>query len=365
MNRILVYGMTNNLGGIETYLINQAKMLDKNKAVFDFVTDFSTMVYENEVSALGSKIYYIPAKKNGVLAQWKAFAKILRDHKEYKTVYFNILDAGAAITMFIPWLFGRTIVTHSHNNDTEKRKLHRLCKPFLNLFTSERFACSPSAAKYMFGNRKATVIPNAIDAKRFKFNPAVREDKRKELGVADRFVICHVGRLAPQKNPKGLIDIFDSLYKADRSAVLLSVGDGEMADEVHLYAKSKPCCDAIRFLGRRGDIHEILQAADVFLFPSFYEGLGIVAIEAQAAGLPCVLSDVIPKEVAVTDNVFYLSLSEPPEKWAKTLLSLKNSNRLSDQSRLREAGYDSSFPSEAQRYLKNYFELVNKRGSEA
>ena len=356
MNRILVYGMTDNLGGIETYLINQARMLDAEKAVFDFVTDFKTMAYSKEAAALGSKIYYIPAKKNGVFAQWKAFAKILREHKEYRTVYFNILDAGAAITMFIPWLFGRTIVTHSHNNDTDKRRLHRLCRPFLNFFTKERFACSPSAAMYMFGRRRTTVIPNAIDAKRFKFNADTRAKKREELDVSCRFVICHIGRLSLQKNPKGLIDIFDALYKTDKSAVLLSIGDGEMAEEVQNYANGKPSAEAIRFLGRRGDVAEILQAADVFLFPSFYEGLGIVALEAQAAGLPCVLSDVIPKEVSVTDNVFYISLNEPIDKWVDLILSLKNFDRSSNQSRIIDAGYDISCPSKAEQYLKNYFE---------
>ena len=210
---ILVYGMTDNPGGIETYLMNQLRQLDREKVMFDFVTDFSTMAYADEATALGAKIYYIPAKSKGVFAHWKALSEILKAHPEYQKVYFNVLDAGAAITELIPWLFGRTIITHSHNGSTDRLRLHRLCRPFLNLFTKKRFACSALAAAYMFGKRKAAVIPNMIAAADYAYDPSVRQEKRAALDVADRFVVCHVGRLSHQKNPLGVLDIFAEVYK--------------------------------------------------------------------------------------------------------------------------------------------------------
>lgn len=357
MERILVYGMTDNFGGIETYLMNQLRSLDRSRAIFDFVTDFPAIAYESEARELGSEIYYIPAKSRGILAQWKAFSKILKEHPEYQKVYFNILDAGAAITMFIPWLYGRTIVTHSHNGNTDKPRLHRLCRPFLNFFTKKRYACSLIASEFMFGRHHSSlIIPNAINGSLYEFNPQLRAEKRRELGLEDRFVICHVGRLSPQKNPKMLIDIFAELSQKDPQAVLLSIGSGEQNDTVHAYAAKKNLGDALRFLGKRTDVHEILQAADVFLLPSLYEGLPLVAIEAQAAGLPCILSGNISQEAAITDHVRFLSLDLPLSEWVKEIVSLKGFKRRSMREALIQAGYDCDHPSEAELSLRQYFE---------
>lgn len=361
--RILVYGMTDNPGGIETYLINQLRALDPDKAIFDFVTDFPSMAYAEEAKAVGSRIFYIPAKSKGLFSQLKAMAKILREHPEYKKVYFNALDAGVALTEFVPWLFGRTVITHSHNGSTDKVKLHKYCKPLLNLFTSKRFACSAVAAEFMFGKRKTQIIPNMIKAEKYDYSPELRQKKREELGIENNFAVCHIGRLSHQKNPMGLIDIFESVYKADNSAVLLSVGSGELEREVHSYASEKNMDGCIRFLGRRADISEILQAADVFILPSFYEGLPIVAIEAQAAGLPCVLSENISGEAAITDNACFLSLEAPLSVWAEKILSFKDFKRTSKLNELEAAGYDYDHPSKAQIELRNYFEGESKGGA--
>ncbi len=355
-NRILVYGMTDNLGGIETYLINQLAMLDRSKAIFDFVTDFPTMAYSDKAKTMGSDIYFIPAKSKGIFAQWKAFYKILKIHPEYNKIYFNILDAGAAITMVVPWLMGRKIITHSHNGNTDKLKLHKICRPFLKLFTSKRYSCSAIAAEYMFGKKhNATIIPNAIDAEKYAFNDEIRQQKRKELGIENNFVICHIGRMSLQKNPKGLIEIFDKLIQKDSSAVLLSVGSGEMDDEISEFAKSKKCYGFIRFLNKRNDVNEILQAADVFILPSFYEGLPLVAIEAQAAGLPCLISENISRETAITENVKFLNIYSA-EKWVEEILKQKNFERKVTSDKIIKAGFDLKHHTDEEMQLKQYFE---------
>lgn len=352
--RILVYGMTDNPGGIETYLMNQLRGLDREKVIFDFVTDFPTMTYADEATALGAKIYHIPAKSKGLFAHMKAMAAILRAHPEYKKVYFNILDAGAAFTEAVPWVMRRTVITHSHNGSTDKLRLHRLCRPFLNLFTKKRFACSALAATYMFGKRKATVIPNMISAADYAYCPSARQSTRDALGIDENFVVCHIGRLSHQKNPLGVLDIFEEVYKKDPTALLLSVGTGEMEQEVHAYAEKKNLDRAVRFLGKRSDIAAILQAADVFLLPSFYEGLPIVAIEAQAAGLPLILSDAVSKESAITENVRFLSLADPPSVWADAILDCKHFERMPTGEDIAKAGYDRAHPSAAESELRRY-----------
>lgn len=356
MRRILIYGMTDNLGGIETYVMNLLRSVDKSKVAFDFVTDFSSMAYADEAESFGSVIYYIPAKSKGVFKHWRAFAKILKEHPEYKKVYFNILDAGAAVTEFIPWLFGRTVITHSHNDNTDKTLLHKLCRPFLLLFTKKRLACSEGAARFMFKKHSAVVIHNAIEAENYAYSADKRDKKRKELNISDKFAVCHVGRLSYQKNPLRVIDIFDEVLKKDKDAVMISVGSGEMDDEVHSYAEQKGLSEKIMFLGKRNDANELLQAADVFLFPSFYEGFGIVAIEAQTAGLPCVLSDRVPKDVKVTENARFLSLELSDTVWADEILSLKNFVRKSCLNDIIKAGYDRKHPTDDLLELKKYLE---------
>lgn len=357
MNRILVYGMTNNLGGIETYLMNELGLLDKSKAIFDFVVDFPTMAYQKEADALGCRTYFIPAKSKGMLAQWKALWKLLRAHPEYKMLYFNILDAGAAVTMLIPWLLGRKILVHSHNNDTDKKRLHALCKPALNLFAKKRYACSQSAAAYMYGAKKAEIIFNAIDTAQYAFSEETRGQKRRELNIEDRYVICHVGRLSRQKNVEGLLDIYREICETEKDAILISVGDGEDRDKIHQYAEKLGIRDRVMFLGKRDDVPQILQAADVFVLPSLYEGLGIAAIEAQAAGLPCILSTGVPRDAGIADNVEFLALDEEREVWKRRIMAYRGHERAKNaQEALIAAGYDLGHPGEAQRRLLDYFE---------
>ena len=345
MKRILVYGMSNNPGGIESYLLGMTSKIKKYGIQFDFVSDFDSMAYADELRQNGSKLYFIPAKGKKLLRHLGAMRKLLKDHPEYQTVYFNILDAGAAFTMAVPRLMGRRCIVHSHNGSTGKIWLHRICRPFLNRMADERAACSNLAAEYMFGkrlqNRKpAVIIPNAIHADRYYFNENIRKEYRVKLGLEDRFVICHVGRMTEQKNSFRLIDIFDSLCEAEPKAELLYVGTGELEEQVTAYAKKKKYADKIRFLGIRSDVAELMQASDVFLLPSLYEGLPIVAVEAQAAGLPVVLSSNITDETDITGNLKFVNLKDSDCMWVRTILEYKNFKREDCRILIQIAGYD-------------------------
>lgn len=349
MKHILVYGMSDNPGGIETYLLGMSRRMKKYGLQFDFISDFPGVAYDRELKEEGSSIYFIPAKGKKLFSHWKEFAKVLKKHPEYDTVYFNILDAGAAFSMLIPWVMRRKIVVHSHNGSTDKMMLHKLCRPFLKIMADQRLACSKLAAVYMFGSegkgkKKALIIPNAIDAGRYDYNEAVRNEYREKLDVQARFVVCHIGRISEQKNPYRLLDIFSALCKKEENAVLLYAGNGELKEQVMDYARKLPCADKIRFLGVRSDIPEILQASDVFLLPSLYEGLPIVAVEAQAAGLPAVLSTAVTKETDITGNVRFLDLRRSNENWADELLRCRKVKRERCRDKIIDAGYDLSHP---------------------
>lgn len=360
MERVLVYGMTYNLGGIESYLMNLLERLDPQQLQFDFVTDFAAIAYRDELEARGCRIYNIPAKSSGVLAQWRALHKTLRAHPEYHKIYFNVLDAGSAITMLIPWLMGRQIVTHSHSGDTDKQCLHRLTRPFLNLFTAKRCACSGLAADFLFGPRyrrqgKVGIIPNAIDTRKFRFDPARRTTVRLALSLEPSTrVILHVGRPSRQKNPFRLLDIFAAFRAAYPDSVLLYIGTGELETEVRAYAARTLPPAAVRFLGLRRDIPDLMFAADAFLLPSLYEGLPMVAVEAQAAGLPVLASDAVSTETALTPLVRFLSLDEPDRIWAEALAQSFLELRESPTSMLIDAGFDSASPSAAEKELVSY-----------
>ena len=367
MEKVLVYGMTSNPGGIESYLINLLKYAKENGVQLDFITDFPEIAYEKIIREYGGEIYYIPPKGKKLLAHWLCFYKILKKHREYKIIYFNVLNAGAAFTAVIPWVLKRKIVIHSHNGETDQKQLQRLSRPILNLMTDERIACSKVAAEFMFGTRSLKknnilIVPNAIDIDKYEFKQQICKKVRDEMNLNGKLVICHIGRLTEQKNPLRLLEIFKTVLQKEKEAVLLSVGTGEMEKEVHDYAMKLEIQDSVRFLGKRDDVSELLQGSDVFVLPSKYEGLPIVAIEAQASGIPSVLSSTISKEVNISGRIKFLDLGESNEKWADEILKSAGDSRYECVETLKEEGYDSNKMSEQTRHLITIFK--DKRNEE-
>lgn len=345
MEKILVYGMTNTAGGMESYMMNMYRNIPKDKVTFDFVTDWDKMVYEEEVLACGSLVHHIPKKSESVFQQISAFCKILKNHKEYKKIYFNIMNAGAFLNMLAPIFYRRKIIVHSHNDFDEKVRLHKTFKGIMNLFADVKLACSVGAAEHMFTKNDIkkgnyTVIKNAIDVDKFVFNAQKRDEKRKELQIEGKFAVLHVGRIVYQKNPIYLIDTFAELLKIKPDSVLLYVGVGNMEQEVRARAEELGVSSAISFLRERRDIPELMCAADVFVLPSVFEGFGMVALEAQTSDLPCVLSDRLPDMVEVTDNVCFLSVDESPSVWANEIAKTEITARRDMTLAISQKGYN-------------------------
>ena len=224
---------------------------------------------------------------------------------------------------------------------------------------THRFACSDYAGRWLFGARASfEVVQNAIDVKRFAYNDEVRREVRASLGIADQcLVVGHVGRFAVQKNHRFLIDVFERLQR-DRNAVLVLIGNGCQEKEVRSLVQQKHLDDSVLFLGFREDVERFYQAFDVFALPSHYEGLGIVNIEAQAAGLPCVVSDKVTRESDVSGSVVYLP-ADDPALWAKTIAGFPARPRKALQkAAIEQRGF--GIETAASKLLQRYCELASQ-----
>lgn len=328
MKKILVFGLSEYYGGIESFFFNYLKFKKNKNLQFDFVPENKILARKNDFENLGCKVYDICNWRKHPLKYKKSIEQILKSQK-YDMIYFNCLSAYNIIPLKIAKRNGIKVrIVHSHNSSAPKNILkfviHFINKKCLLKLSTKRFACSNIAGKWMYGKGSFTVIPNAIDAKKFRFNEKVRIRVRNELGITDdSFVIGFVGRLTYQKNPLFLIDIFKELNSIDKKNILIIVGDGDLNDKVQRNIKRFSLEDKVLFLGSRNDISDLMQAFDLFLLPSRFEGLGIVLLEAQFSGLPCIVSDKVPKEANISNSIQYFSLKKDASKWANKIIKQK------------------------------------------
>ena len=343
MERVLVYGMTNNRGGIESYLMNYfTAMVKRGNIIFDFVTDYSEIAYKERIESLNGKIYFIPSRRGNLLKHMQQLRAIVRKN-EYKYIYFNILSASEVFTVASVWgMPGKKIVVHSHNNSVKTIKRHKMLRPLLNVIADIKLSCSVSAAEFMFGKSKlkqVQIIHNAIFIDKYIYSDSIRRKTREEMNLCKEFVVGHIGRLFYQKNTLFLLDIFSELVKKNQNSVLLIAGDGEDRELVEENIRKKKLEDKVKLLGMRDDIPRLLQAFDVFVLPSRFEGLPVVAIEAQAAGLHCFCSNKITKDVDITGNVKFIDLERTAEDWSDAILSHRKYQRKLLSEELNKAGY--------------------------
>ena len=259
-----------------------------------------------------------------------------------------------------------TRIAHSHTSNFDsdlKKPIRNMTKHLIPMYATDFFGCSDEAMEFMFGKRAAKdgiVINNAIDTSKFTFSEKTRKKIRKEFSLpADSFVVGHVGRFNYPKNHEFLISIFNELLKEEPSAKLLLVGDGENKAIIKKQVSDLGISKSVIMTGVRNDIHDIMQAMDVFVMPSRYEGLPVVSIEAQASGLPCVFSDVVTTDLNITGNCRFISLKLNTKGWVEAILSFKKYTRRNTSEDLRLSGYDSH--SEAVK-IKDYY--INQIGRE-
>lgn len=349
MKKVLHFTIANTGGGITKFVLRLWKYIDRERFHFDFVTMSKQLDFAEELEEEGCKIYYLSTYAEDDIEQ---FTKEVEE----------ILDNGYDIVhLHTSWWRGfvleeiakrkrvKKIIVHCHNTDVhikenqsreEARQLHLQQRELLTEDMATDFiACSEDAAEWLYADRiskdKIQIIPYAIEVDDYKFNQKTRTRYRKMLNLqAEDYAIGHVGRFAYQKNHDFLIDVFENVCKYNERAKLLLIGVGELEKEIKNKVFLKGLENRVLFLGKRDDVAPFMQAMDIFVFPSKFEGFGIVLIEAQAAGLKCVVSNEVPQIARITDNIDYLSFEM--DLWTDRVLEYSRGYARKDMSIILE-----------------------------
>ena len=334
-------------GGLETLIMNIYRNINREHIQFDFLVHYKEKkFFDDEIESLGGKIYRFSLRDdNNILKYIYQLNKFYKAHKEYKVIHCHMSSIGF-INFFIAKFNGiKFRIAHSHNNSTDKtlkgKIKNLLIRPY-KFISTLNFACSNSAGKFLFGNKKFEVVPNAIDIELFKYNIEKRNKVRNALKIgSDTFVVGHVGRFNVQKNHKFIIEIFREIKNNNDNSILILVGSGELENNIKELVKKYKLEDSVIFMGNRADVYELYQCFDCFLFPSLFEGLGITLIEAQISGLKCYTSkDVVAKEAKITDNIEYIDLSLTANEWATKILANSSYERIEHSKAAIDNGFD-------------------------
>lgn len=302
-------------GGVESVIMNYYRHLDHTKVQFDFICDEdSTRIPYDEIKKLGGRVFLVP-KYQKLPKYLKALEDLFRKN-QYRIVHSNV-NTLSVFPLYAAKKAGVPVrISHSHSTSNPKEWKRNIIKnilrPFSKKYATDYFACSELAGRYLFGNKtfdrgEVKIIHNAIDLEKFKFNPIARKKLRKDLGIKEETVIIgHVGRFVKQKNHDFLIDVFNEYHAKNPDSKLLLIGTGPLEEKIKAKVEKLDLSDSVLFLGQREDTNKLYSAMDFFCLPSLYEGLGMVLIEAQMNGLPCLASDKVPKEAKITENIDFI-----------------------------------------------------------
>lgn len=311
--------------GVEAVVMNYYRNIDTEQVQFDFIScSPNKQRYDDEIINLGGNIYRCPARSRKPFSYMRELKKIISENK-YDIVHIHQNSASIAMDAIVAKSCGvKTIIGHSHNTRCNVLYQHYLFKPVVNVFLTHRFACSNEAGRWIFGKRNdVEVFNNAIDAGKYQYKESIRNEYRKKLGLENDFVVGFVGRLHEQKNLYRFMDICREVKVRKSNAKFVLIGEGPQEIELKAYSTKLGIESDTVFLGQRDDVPNVMMAFDIFLFPSSYEGLGLVAIEAQATGLSCVVSDEVPAP-NLTGYEVKLSLDESDEVWADNIINNKS-----------------------------------------
>ena len=342
MKNIIVYALTDRRGGIESFFLNYDKYLKDIHLDFIKITP-NKLSYETKLKKC--KIYYVPRRRDDAILRRSKIRSIF-EHTEYDALWFNSNYLASIDIIKEAKKAGIKCIGHAHNSRTDKLNRtirHEINKLLVNKDFSEKFACSLSAAKWFYPTPSdATIIYNAIDVKKYLFSDQIRKNIRASYNIPDdNIVLGDIGRLEKQKNMTYLIDVFEKYHRKNPKSYLMIIGNGSRRSELQKYATEKNLKSSIIFTGEVDDTSDYLSALDVFLMPSLYEGLPVTLVEAQAAGLRCIVADNITHEVNVTKNIEYLSIKKDNiANWVENIS--KSNNRLEEGKKLLGSVFDIS-----------------------
>lgn len=372
MIRILHSVSNMDRAGIETMLMNYYRNINKNEIQFDFLCNKKKIgAYEEEIKKLGGNVYRTPGLNPLKFFQYKSYMKkLFKEHPEYKIIHAHN-GAFAVYSLFCARKNKIPIrIFHGHNSGFPidlKLPLKLFCKKQLKYNYTEKWACGEGAVEFYYGkdtlnNKDYEIIHNAIDIDRFKYNLSERKRIRELYNIDKDIVIGHVGRFSPIKNHSFLIKIFNELSKTNNNVKLVLIGDGENEMKIRDMVKRLDLNDKVLFLGNIPNVNEWYQAFDLFILPSINEGLPVVGVEAQAAGLPCIFSNSIPHEIDITGNCIFIDLKEEIRVWTNNIEKIVKEYQRKDTSKLLiEKGY--SIKEETNKLENLYLKLYNEYNS--
>lgn len=347
LKRVLICGFTENLGGMESYVMEIYRHCNRNKLQFDFL-NFHTfeIACEQEIKELGGSIYYVPMKSADMKMHYKALEEVF-SKTDYAGVYYQCNNKLVSLDVFkyakkhgVP-----KRVMHSHNSTQKKNSiLHQIREKAVQLrmdtYITDYFACSEEAGKWMFGKRPFRVIKNSVDTGIFYYNKNTRQCIRAEHQLDEKLVVGTVGRLVEAKNPEFMLEIFDRLQERNKDTIFLHVGEGVLRDRMIEKRDAYQWKDKYLLVGAKKNVADYMNAIDIFVLPSIHEGFPIVLVEAQATGLPCVVADNVTRTCDLTGNMEFLPIHDSAELWADKILELALQTRKSETEKIREKGYD-------------------------
>lgn len=359
-------------GGIGSFITNYQIHFKEKDVKLDYLifNDEPTGVFDDKVRAMGSDIFVLPELKNSrLISIWKSINAFFDENgKKYDAVHLHSVNIAFMVFPAAKRNGVEYLLSHSHATVYSDKKINSLRNYFLckglKKQATHYLACSVAAGDFLYGKKnrnKVSVFNNAIDCNEYAFQKEIREKYRKSLYVEDCFVIGHVGRFNEQKNHKYLVKIFEKLVLVKENAKLILVGDGPLRENIEQEIEERGLEDKVLFLGQRCDVNKLMMAMDLFILPSLYEGLPVVGIEAQASGLPCIMSDAITEEVALVDTYFE-SIKADSKVWVDKIVNIKindNTKRENAHTIIAAKGYDIN--QEANKLYEFYKGLERKR----
>ena len=375
MLRVLHVVTHMNRGGLETMIMNYYRRIDREKVQFDFLTHRPyDGDYGEEIKKMGGVIYHLPRLNPLSFNYKKKLGEFFIYHTHYQIIHVH-QDCLSSVILKVAEQHGIKVrIAHSHNASQDKDLKYPVklfYRHFISRYATELIACSKAAGNWMFCGASFRVLNNAINTAEYKYDYKKRLQTREKLQLKkDEFVVGHVGRFSPPKNHDFLIDIFYQLKLLHPNSKLLLVGDdrGELANKIKHKVRESGLSDSVIFTGLRKDVTDLMQAMDVFVFPSFYEGMPVTLIEAQASGLPCVISDKVPIECKKTELVQQMSLTSSAAEWAKLLIKKGRETVRQDTSDLiKKAGFDIGDNAKwlQQYYLEKAEEIARQEHNES
>lgn len=346
MKKILVVITTGFVpyGGLTTVMMNYYRAMDKEGLQIDFAsTNEPPAELLEELHKHGSRYFRLGERKKDMIRYLSRLSHVLKDNR-YDVIHVNGNSATMALELMLAKQTGIPVrIAHGHTSQGKHIFVHRSLQRIFQKSYTHGIAVSDKAGEWLFGNGKYQVLNNAIFADRYQYDADIRKKYRQKLGLDNKFVVGHVGKLYEVKNHTFLIDVFYELQKKQKNAYLLLVGGGKLRQELEKKCRELGIREHVAFLGMRNDIPQLLQAMDVFVFPSLYEGMPNAVLEAQASGLPLLISDVITKSVKCTERTYYKSLSDGTSGWAKEILKLSKMDydrKTDTAAQIREKGFD-------------------------